>query len=317
MSKPHILTLPLAAAAGLTAAVYGLYSYAFYSPRGRQDDDHAIAVPMTPEDRERSLAMIDALNARPFERVFVRSFDGLRLSGRYYAARPGAPLAILCHGYRGTPSRDFCGGAELCLSLGFQVLLIEERAHVTSEGHTITFGVKERRDVLTWAGYAADRFGADIQILLGGISMGAATVLMASGLDLPTQVRGILADCPYTSPPEILRAFAAARGWPVELAFPLASLSARIFGDFSLTDADAREAVKRSRIPVLLIHGEADGIVPCDMSRAIARANPAMVELHTFPGADHGLSYLADKERYTRIVREFCERIFDPADGAE
>ena len=311
MNKRDLLALPLAAGAGLAAGLYGLYSFAFASPRGRQNDDHAIAVPMSPEDRERSLAMIDALNARPYERVFLRSYDGLRLAGRYYATDPGAPLAILCHGYRGTPSRDFCGGAELCLSLGMNVLLIEERAHVTSQGRTITFGVRERYDVLAWARYAAERFGEDTPILLGGISMGAATVLMASGLDLPGNVRGILADCPYTSPPEILREFAAARGWPVALAYPMAVLSARVFGGFSLSGADAREAVARARIPILLIHGEADGLVPCEMSREIARANPEMTVLHTFPGADHGLSYLADKERYTRIVTEFCEKIFD------
>ena len=303
--------LPTAALAGFGTGLYGMYRFAFYSPHRRQNDDHLILVPMqSSEQYERSISLIDKLNARPYERVSVRSSDGLRLSGRYYHIRDGAPLAILCHGYRGTPSRDFCGGADLCFSQGFNVLLIEERAHCSSEGHTITLGVRERCDVLAWVGYAVERFGDQVRILLCGISMGGGAVLMASGLPLPGNVRGILADCPFTSPAEIIREVGTEKGWPVKLLFPLAALAARVFGGFSLKDADAVEAVKKARIPILLIHGEADGLVPCEMSRAIAEANPALVERHTFPGADHGLSYLVDTPRYTRLVGEFCERIF-------
>lgn len=299
------------AAAGFGAAVYGTYLYAFYSPRGKQNDDHHILVTIPGREQyDRSIALIDSLNARPYERVGIRSFDGLRLNGRYYHSRDGAPLAILCHGYRGTPSRDFCGGANICFSLGFNVLLIEQRAHCTSEGHTTTFGVKERYDVLAWTEYAVKRFGDRVRILLAGISMGGGTVLMASGLDLPGQVRGILADCPFTSPAEIIRESGRAMGLPMAAVFPLAELAARVFGGFSLYGADALEAVKKAKVPILLIHGEADDIVPCGMSRAIAEANPRMTERHTFPGAGHGLSYLADTKRYTLLVTDFCEKIF-------
>ena len=301
----------LTSTAGFAAAVYGTYLYAFYSPRGQQNEDRHILVTIPGREQyERSIKLIDTLNARPYERVGIRSFDGLRLCGRYYHIRDGAPLAILCHGYRGTPSRDFCGGANICFSQGFNVLLIEQRAHCSSQGHTTTFGVKERYDVLAWADYAVKRFGDRVQILLAGISMGAATVLMASGLGLPRQVRGILADCPFTSPAEIIREFGAAKGLPMIAAFPLAELAARVFGGFSLDEADAVEAVKKAKVPILLLHGEADDIVPCGMSRAIAEANPRMTERHTFPGAGHGLSYLADTERYTRLVTAFCDKIF-------
>ena len=238
------------------------------------------------------------------------SRDGLKLSGRYYHTRDQAPLAVLCHGYRGTPSRDFCGGADICFDAGYNVLLIEERAHCSSEGHAITFGVKERYDVLTWLHYAVERFGSNVRILLAGISMGAATVLMASGLELPANVRGILADCPYTSPVEIIIAVGRARKIPIGIAFPLVKTAARLLGNFSLNSASAMSAVKSTNVPILLIHGEEDDFVPCDMSRRIAAENPERVELHTFPGAGHGLSYLVDTERYTELVRSFCERIF-------
>ncbi len=311
MKLKYTAAAGLIAAAGLGAVTGGIYLYAFYSPRGKQNDDHHVLVPMdTPEMYERSIRMIDRMNERPFESVSVTSFDGLRLNGRYYRVRDGAPLAILCHGYRGTPSRDFCGGADACISMGLNVLLIEERAHCTSEGHTTTFGVKERYDVLTWTRYAVRRFGPDVKILLGGISMGGGTVLMASALDLPENVRGILADCPFTSPAAIIRSFGEKAGLPMKLAYPMAALSARLWGGFSLTAADAAEAVKSAKVPILLIHGEADGLVPCEMSRLIAEANPRLTERHTFPGADHGLSYMVDTARYRKIVEDFCARIF-------
>ena len=297
-------------AAATTAAVYGIYRYGFYSPRGGQNDDYRILIPMSEEQRKQSIAMIKKLNGRPFERVYIRSYDGLRLSGRYYHIKDGAPLAILCHGYRGTPSRDFCGGADICFNMKINVLLIEERAHCESEGHTITFGVKERYDVLSWINYAVDRFGADLKVMLAGISMGGGTVLMASGLRLPQNVRGILADCPFTSPADMIMEFGQAKKLPMKIAYPMAGLAAMLFGNFSLTDADAVEAVKNTEVPILIIHGEADGLVPCKMSQRIAEANPEKIIRYTFPGADHGLSYITDTARYTQLVEEFCERIF-------
>ena len=300
----------LGSAAGLSlAGAYGLYRYIFYSPVPGQNDDHAILLPMSDETKARSLALIDRMNALPYERVSATSFDGLRLAGRYYHVRQGAPLAILCHGYRGTPSRDFCGGAEICLNAGYNVLLIEQRAHCSSEGHTITFGVNERRDCLTWTRYAVERFGPEVRILLVGISMGGGSVLMASELPLPENVRGILADCPFTSPREIILDVGRHRSLPADLLWPMVALGAHLYGGFSPNAASAIEAVKHAIVPILLIHGEADRLVPCEMGRRIAAAAPDRVELHTFPGAEHGTSYLSDTERYTRIVTDFCRRV--------
>ena len=294
-----------ASALAALGGLYGLYRYAFYSPRGAQNDDHHISTNAQMQVyREEIIRAIDALNALPYERVYITSADGLRLTGRYYPAKPGAPLVIACHGYRGTPSRDFSDGAEIYRSMGCALLLIEERGQCGSAGHTITFGAMEKYDVLLWTRWAAERFG-DIPMLLGGISMGAATVLMASALDLPGNVRGIIADCPYTSAEDILRSVA---GKIHPLAVPLARWSARLFGGIDLAQADAVSAVKHAKVPILLIHGEDDRFVPCDMSRAIAAANPEKIELHTFPGAGHGLSCLVNRERYEALVKDFAAR---------
>ena len=304
------LLILLIAAAAVLVITLAVYWIAFHSPNRTQNDDYAIAhtAQMDPL-RETITEMIRSLNEIPFERVSVTSDDGLKLLGRYYRGDDGAPVVIGFHGYRGTPSRDFAGGTRLYLGEGFRLLMIEERAHGGSEGHTITFGVKERYDCLAWIDYAVRRFGPGTPILLAGISMGAATVLMASGLPLPASVKGILADAPFTSPKAIIRKVCGDVRVPAWLAWPFLWLGARLFGGFDPLAADAAEAVTRATVPILLIHGEDDRFVPCEMGRAIAAANPAMVELHTFPNAGHGLSFLVDRPRYERIVREFFARV--------
>ena len=101
----------------------------------------------------------------------------------------------------------------------------------------------------------------------------------------------------------------------MKVVYPLVDLAARSFGRFSLNGADAVQAVKNTKVPILIVHGESDGLVPCDMSRRIADANPKMIRRYTFPGAVHGLSYIVDPARYTELVKEFCKEIF--SEGAD
>lgn len=286
-----------------------VYVIAFRSPNRKQNNDYNIAHTSQLDPlRETISGMIARLNEIPYESVSCPSDDGLTLRGRYYHRKDGAPVMICFHGYRGTPSRDFAGGTAMYLEQGFNLLMVEQRAHCGSEGHTITLGVRERHDCLVWIDYIRWRFDLDTPILLAGISMGATTVLMASGLELPENVRGIIADCPYTSPKEILLRVCANRGIPPRIVYPFLWLGALVYGRFRLTAADASEAVKRAKAPILLIHGEDDRFVPCDMGRRIAEANPEKIEFHTFPQAGHGLSYLIDQPRYEQIVRSFLAK---------
>ena len=299
----------LAAPALALGTAWGLCQYAFGSPHGDQNDD--LAVPRSPqfdERRQEILAMIRSLNEIPCEMVYITSFDGLRLAGRLYTGEPGAPLMLCFHGYRGTPSRDFSGGAALHIAAGRNVLLIEERAQCSSEGKYITMGVRERFDCLDWIGWARERFAPETKIVLNGISMGASTVLMAAGLGLPDNVKGIIADCPFTSPGQIVKSVMAGMGLPAFPLYPLLAAGARVFAGFGMEEADAAEAVRSTDIPILLIHGEDDRFVPCEMSRAIAAANPN-IRLETFPGAGHGLSFLADRERYAALAEDFIRGV--------
>ena len=253
-------------------------------------------------------SLIDNIISLPYERVEIISRDGLRLSARYYHVRDGAPLEIQCHGYRSTPLRDFAVSGVECFKRCYNLLLIDHRAHGKSEGNTITFGIKERFDVLDWIDYAVERFGSDLKIILYGISMGAATVLMAAGEELPENVKGIVADCPYSSPIDIIKKVGAEKGFPKFLIKPLMISGARIFGRFSLTETSPKEAVSRAKVPILLIHGDADTFVPSYMSDEIHAINPSII-FKKFAGADHAVCYLSDPEGYLALADGFVDKV--------
>ncbi len=288
-------------------AAYYVYRVAFYSRKKGQDDVYAI--PQSDQydpHKDEMLALIDKIVAKEYEDVYVTSFDGLRLYGRYYHVKDGAPLDIGFHGYRATALRDFCVGGNASFERGHNLLLIDERGQGKSQGKTITMGVKERIDVKTWVDFAVRRFGDDIKIVLYGISMGAASVVMATSLDLQKNVKGVIADCPYSSPVDIILYVAKnSMKVPKAVALPLAYIAARVFGGFNLLEITCKDAVKKSQVPVLLIHGEDDRYVPCYMSEEIKEANSEKVSRHTFKNAGHGISYFADKRRYCELTEEF------------
>lgn len=303
------LLILLIIGAGITlGGAYNAYRIAFFSPKENREKIPTVRGPNYDPYKLEMARIFRQLNERPYELVSITSFDGLTLIGRYYHVKDGAPLDIGFHGYRSNPLTDFSGGSELSFLLEHNLLLIEERAHCRSQGKTITFGIKERQDLLRWVDYAIERFGEDVQIFLYGVSMGGATVLMASELNLPENVKAIIADCPYSSPMEVILHVGKSTAFPQWLIRPFGILGAKIFGGFDLMETTAAEAVKHAKVPILIIHGEIDGYVPCEMSD-IVKSNPQMVERHTFPNADHGISYLVDTPRYHKVVKEFLAKI--------
>lgn len=251
---------------------------------------------------------VDQVLEVPYEAVEVLSHDGLRLAGRYYHLTDGAPLIIFFHGYRCSSLRDGNGIFLYTRKLGYNVLLVDQRVHGKSEGKTITFGIKERYDCKKWVEYAVSRFGKEQKIYLCGLSMGAATVLMASDLGLPENVIGILADCPYSSPKEILCTVMKNLGFPSKITYYMAKLSAKLIGRFDVEETSAIEAVKRSDIPTLIIHGDADDFVPCSMSMDCRLAGEDHVELLLIKGAGHGMSHCVDTPSYEKAAFRFFER---------
>ena len=258
--------------------------------------------------REDMIAWTKMIRAYPYKEYSLTSHDGLKLTGRYYQVCEGAPLEIQCHGYKGNALRDFSGAWQMAKAAGHNVLLINQRCHGGSEGHTITFGILERRDVMAWIRYANNRFG-NVPTLLSGVSMGAATVLMVSGMDLPDNIKGIIADCPYDAPSNIIRkVLGQDMGMPVKLVYPLIRMGGRFYGKFNLDGDSPVEAVKRAEIPILLIHGDDDRFVPYDMSRNIHAAAPDKITFHTVPGAGHALNYVTDPEGYRQAFQAFIRK---------
>ena len=195
--------------AALMASVTGVLLYC-YNLAFRRDEKRVSKEGAVPEGEQYEVfsdvimkGANNILNA-PYEKVTTTSRDGIKLVGRYYHVKDDAPVSIIFHGYRSNIGTDCNGGYYLSVKNGYNVLVVYQRGHRESGGKTITFGVKERYDCLDWISYVNERFGEDTPILLMGLSMGAATVLMAAGLELPSNVKGVMADCGYSSPKEIL-----------------------------------------------------------------------------------------------------------------
>lgn len=307
------LIIPAAAGVLTLAAAYAAVCIGCYVPP-RCDED-VFSMPDTEQYnvfRAQSEKMIRDTLSIPYEDVFITSFDGLRLHAKFYAASERkAPVQIMFHGYKSSAERDFCGGLREGIDGGFNVLLVDQRAHGESEGKYLTFGVNERFDCLSWASYAAERFGNDVKIYLYGISMGAATVLMASALPLPKSVSGIVADCGYTSPKAIICSVLRDHHVPAAPVYAVAHLGARLFCGFDLDSASAPDALRRSHIPVLFIHGDDDRFVPCRMSRENFEASAAEhKKLLIVHNAGHGLSYMLDRPAYLSSLHSFLEANF-------
>ena len=211
---------------------YICYRMAFYAAPRKPRDPEAIDVPegeIYEVYREKMEKWVRWTRQLPQEQLTVTSFDGLTLWGTYYEYAPGAPIELMFHGYRGGAERDMSGGVQRCFKLGRSALLVDQRCSGRSEGNVITFGIHEHRDCLSWVDLMVEKFGPDVKIILTGISMGAATVLMAAGKPLPKNVIGVLADCGYSSPKAIMKTVIRRMGLPGDLAYPFVRLGANLF----------------------------------------------------------------------------------------
>lgn len=302
--------LLIAAACCLAVLLISYYCFytGFYAPRKENPDQYAIDLP----EGEIYEVFWDSMRKwtaetrnTPHEDFFITSFDGLTLHGKYYEFAPGAPMEIMFHGYRGNAERDLSGGMQRCFKLGRSALIVDQRCSGKSGGNVITFGINEHRDCLAWVDFAVSHFGPDVKIILTGMSMGASTVMIAGGCELPENVIGILADCGFHSAKAIIYKTIREMGLPPKLTYPFAKLGARIFGHFDLEEVSPEEALRRCKVPVIFFHGESDDYVPCEMSRISYEACASRKKLVTVPGAGHGLCYPVAPETYMEAAREF------------
>ena len=251
---------------------------------------------------------IGRMAARPYESITITSFDGNKLFARYYHVADDAPVHVMFHGYKSSSVLDCSGASHFAQQLGHNAIVVDQRSHGQSDGNVITFGIKERRDCLAWIEYAIKRFGDEVPIMLFGLSMGAATVLMVNDLKLPKNVKGIIADCPYSSPKEIIMKVAKEMHFPPHVMLPFVWLAGILFGHFNLFESSAINAIKTSEIPILILHGNADELVPHSMSQRMLASGANNISLELFEGAGHGLSYIIHPEQYERAVVAFIKK---------
>lgn len=268
--------------------------------------DHLRGIPDFDRFVEKLEVYGQALKDSGCETVEINSYDGEKLVGHWYPAENAKRIIIAMHGWRSSWTKDFGIISGFWHDEGCSVLYVEQRGQNDSDGDYMGFGLIERYDCLEWVKWVDGRNETKLPIYLAGVSMGAATVLMASGLDLPESVHGIISDCGFTSPHEI---------WKHVVENNL-HLSYGVMGNIAsdickkkiqmgAKDYSTIDALKTNQIPVLFVHGTDDHFVPVEMTYENYKACTAPKRLFVVPGADHGMSYAVDETGYQAVMREF------------
>lgn len=238
---------------------------------------------------------------------YLESVDGLELHARYLPAKDARRFVVLCHGYKGNAFSDFAYMARFLHENHCNLLFIDERCCGQSEGKFITFGAMEQYDVQKWAEYVAKRNHKSLPVYLYGESMGAASVLMASGQNLPREVKGIIADCGFRSMRGQMQDMA--KNWFhlnwIELLMFRLNLFCTFLAGFRMKDADTTEALRKNKRPVLFFHGEMDTYVDVSNSKYNYTICQAPKELVIVPGARHISSPYVAPELYRSKVLSF------------
>ena len=250
---------------------------------------------MSGTDWEQYFPLIEERKAhvlkQPHRDVWITSDDGFRLHGVYFPGKETEKTVICFHGYTSQCMSDFIGLSDYYLKRGYRMFLGDQRAH----GEYIGFGCKDRYDAKKWIQWMIGEAGEGCRILLHGISMGGATVLMTSGLKLPYQVKGIISDCVFTSPKEVFTHML--RTMYHLPAFPMLAIADRINrkkAGYGLDDCNAAREVRKAQVPILLIHGEKDTFVPCEMCTRIYENCASSKKKLVIKGAGHAESYYMD-----------------------
>lgn len=254
-------------------------------------------------------AGMDRLKSLEGEDIYMESFDGLKLYAKLcsHGENPKG-IVILSHGYRSSPYKDFSVSGDLLFREGYDLLIVSQRAQGKSEGRYICFGQNEAKDIAAWSRLMEERYPAEVPIYLSGVSMGATTVMLAMGEDISPRIRAVVADCGFSSAEEIVKHMI--RKVLHLPAFPLYELVDRAFRrktgcTFSRSTVPV---LAESSLPLLLVHGKADGFVYPWMSEAnyeASAAAPADKQLLMIEGANHAQSFLTEPETVGRAVLDF------------
>ncbi|MDO4510990.1 MAG: alpha/beta hydrolase [Bacteroidales bacterium] len=255
---------------------------------------------------------VDSLKAAGAMHDTVVTIGGTRLNATYVAARqPSRRVAMLIHGYKDCNTMMMHVGY-IYYHLGYNLFLPDLYAHGKSEGSHIRMGWLDRLDVMQWMRIANEKFRADsvsTQMVVHGISMGAATTMCVAGEKQPPYVKCYVADCGYTSVrDEFSRQLKDQFGLP---SFPLLDIASAMcqwkYG-WNFEEASPLEQVKKATLPILVIHGDSDDFVPTSMAQPIYDAIPTAKRLYIAKGSAHARSLSDHRTEYTQIVTDFTSK---------
>lgn len=250
----------------------------------------------------------DELAKKPNEEIKITAHDGIKLVGHYIPSEKPERVLIAMHGWRSSWHSDFGMVSDAWEKYNCSVLYAEQRGQNNSGGEYMGFGLTERYDCVSWVNWVIENVGEDIPIYLVGVSMGATTVLLASELNLPKQVHGIIADCGFTSPDAIWKHIARNN---LKLLYGLKGIIADDLYERNTTENSeysTENALRNTDIPVLFVHGTNDHFVPVRMTYDNYAACASPKEMLIVPGADHGMSYYLDQNKYENMVLRFWNK---------
>jgi len=247
----------------------------------------------------------ERLRDKEHQTVELEASDGEKLVGHWFCRESAKRTIVAMHGWRSSWADDFGMIADFWLNNDCNVLFAEQRGQNNSGGDYMGFGLLERYDCADWAFWAQQQ--CNLPIYLCGVSMGAATVLMASALPLPESTRGIMADCGYTSPHAIWEhvvkdalhlSYSERRKKTID-----AICAQNLNGESAYYSCE--HALKECTVPVLFVHGSDDTFVPVEMTYQNYKACASEKRLLVVPGAGHGQSYWTEREKYETTTQKF------------
>ena len=256
--------------------------------------------------RDQMLSARERMEKVPCERLSITSFDGLKLSARYYRGN-GDKLIIMCHGAHTYSLNNFAVMAEKMAQKGYSMLIIDQRAYGESEGEYVSYGALEQYDLLKWI-ELTEKFDYVRSIVLYGISMGASTVAFASDKIKDERVKGMILESGFSSLGELERSLTGMRRLPDFLFSLQKKMAKRLIGvEFAQSNVDS---LKKTDIPALFIWGDNDIVTPLKDFKVMYEECASQKRLVVVPGAGHAVATVAGGDNVQNLIFDFIENNF-------
>lgn len=244
----------------------------------------------------------------PMEDVWIKSFDGLNLHAYYREALSKTTKTIISvHGWHGTGLGTAPQFSHWLIDFNYNILFIDLRSYGKSQGKYTGYGALDSKDLLSWIDYICERQDGEAEIALFGISMGGNTVISVAD-KVPIQVKCIIDDCGYQSPWEEFKYLLNEQMHIPTYFLYFSNAINKMVAHYDFKENNGVETLKRSRVPVLFMHGTRDNFVPTSHTIANYEACSSEKELHLFERVPHARSYFENKEEYRKLVLNFLAK---------